>query len=271
MNKNKRMVFEPRQVINPDTSAVLGSVELIDIMGDDDFIAQCARTSFDNKKEHSEEQNARLVQYLYRNKHTTPIEMVEVAFKITAPIFVIRQWIRHRTASTNEVSRRYVDTPPELYLPEEYRSRPDKSVKQGSGDAHPDSQYFKEKVEELQDQALQLYDEMIEKGVAPEMARFHLPVSCMTSWVWKIDLHNLLHFLELRRDSHAQKEIKAFADMILDLLHSQERLKAVLKVHEDMTRINSIVRQIANDHKDDLEGVARTLDVLREGFANLKK
>ncbi|MFW9992469.1 MAG: FAD-dependent thymidylate synthase [Candidatus Odinarchaeota archaeon] len=194
-------------------------VKLLGSFGSDIDIDRAARMSFGEFiEERSEIQVNRLIRYLMWNRHTSPFEMVEFKFYLKIPIFVARQLVRHRTASLNEISRRYTDRNVEIASDLEFREVDDSKTKQGSGSVlftlndHPELQnHFKE--------SLNLYHELIDgKGVANECARAVLPLSTMTEWIWKIDLHNLLHFLLLRLDSHAQKETRLVAGEILELI-----------------------------------------------------
>jgi len=258
---------EPGDKTGMGTHARIGAVELLGAFGDDEFIANAARTSF-NKESTDTERNRKLIHYLYRNKHTSPLEMGNITFRITAPIFVARQWVRHRTAKMNEVSRRYVDSEPHFYIPDSYRARPEKSVKQGSDPyaAVSKSDVLRADVIELYDEALRIYDKMIEEGVAPELARMHLPLSTYTTWVWQMDLHNLFHFLKLREDSHAQAEIREFAHTIHDMINAHlPQFSAAMEVFEDMQGLEEAVRTAANVYKDDLSELEMAiLDIAKD-------
>lgn len=198
-----------------------GFVRLIDVMGDDASIVQAARVSYGSgtKKVH---EDRGLIRYLLRHAHTTPFEMVEFKFHVKLPIFVARQWIRHRTANVNEYSGRYSEMKDEFYTPAVQDIRPQSvSNKQGRSDetlpdgmAEQAAQAFKKG----QDDAYAQYQEFLEQGIAREIARINLPVSNYTEWYWKIDLHNLFHFLRLRIDAHAQYEIRVFAEAIAELV-----------------------------------------------------
>ena len=196
-----------------------GHVILQEVMGTDRTIDQCARVSFGfEEKERTDEQIARLVNYLWRNKHTSPFEMVETRWLVKAPIFVARQWMRHRTASINEMSGRYVKLYDEFYEPTEWRLKPTDGAKQGSSS---DSLAWDDHIiaVHIMDQAIRAVREAHQQldalGVANELSRMIMPVSQYTEWVWKIDLHNLLHFLTLRLDDHAQKEIRDYAEAMV--------------------------------------------------------
>lgn len=198
-----------------------GFVRLIDVMGDDAAIVQAARVSYGSGTKKVLEDRG-LIRYLLRHAHTTPFEMVEFKFHVKLPIFVARQWIRHRTANVNEYSGRYSEMKDEFYTPQPNDIRPQSVLnKQGRSDetlpegmADQAANAFKAG----QDEAYAQYQEFLEQGIAREIARINLPVSNYTEWYWKIDLHNLFHFLRLRIDAHAQYEIRVFAEAIAELV-----------------------------------------------------
>jgi len=193
------------------------SVRLVDSMGGDAAIVQAARVSYGAGTKSVSDDRA-LIRYLMRHKHTTPFEMVEFKFHIGAPIFVARQWLRHRTASVNELSARYSVVPSEFFLPDELRKQ---STGRGQGGEEPYGEggaNLLAKQKASCDLAFHTYDELIKKGVSRELARAHLPQSTFTEFYWKINLHNLLHFLELRIEDHAQKEIRDLANQVYDLI-----------------------------------------------------
>lgn len=196
-----------------------GFVRLVDSMGDDSSIVQAARVSY-GKGTKTKREDEKLIDYLYRHQHTSPFEMVEFKFHIKAPIFVARQWMRHRTASINEVSARYSVLPTEFYLPEVSRvAKQHARMKQGSEDEPVENaDEFRHDLEAVYQQCADLYTRMVEGGVSREIARIILPVSTYTEWYWKIDLHNLLRFLRLRLDITAQYEIRVYAEAILELI-----------------------------------------------------
>ncbi|BAT22209.1 thymidylate synthase [Yellowstone lake phycodnavirus 1] len=196
----------------------MSSVRLVDSMGDDAAIVQAARVSYaQGTKSVSDDRG--LIRYLMRHRHTTPFEMVDFKFHIKCPIFVARQWLRHRTASVNEVSARYSILPDEFYMPENLRLQ-STSNKQGGEEAFPDGtdQLILLKQKASCDMAFHVYDELLSKNCSRELARAHLPLNTFTEFYWKINLHNLLHFLELRMDGHAQKEIRDLAVQVYDLI-----------------------------------------------------
>ncbi len=193
-----------------------GFVRVVDYMGTDSSIVQAARVSYGagTKKVH---EDRGLIRYLLRHRHTTPFEMAEIKFHIRVPMDCWRQWIRHRMANVNEYSTRYsiaIDSAQKT-PPDQWRSQASGN-RQGSGDfldASIGAQLSK-KEEDLQRITREYYEERLEKGVAREQARKDLPLSTYTEAYWKVDLHNLLHFLALRMDDHAQSEIRDYAKLI---------------------------------------------------------
>ena len=199
-----------------------GFVRLVDYMGDDSAIVQAARVSYGAGTKKMR-QDRGLIRYLLRHRHTTPFEMCEIKLHVKLPIFVARQWIRHRTANVNEISARYSVLDNEFYLPSpEHLAVQSTNNKQGRGDALTEAQsaMVLEMLKRDATQAYQTYSELLgeEVGLARELARMNLPVNWYTQWYWKVDLHNLLHFLALRMDAHAQYEIRVFADAIGSLV-----------------------------------------------------
>jgi len=185
----------------------------------DAAIVQAARVSYgEGTKQVNEDRG--LIRYLLRHRHTTPFEMVEFKFHIAMPIFVARQWIRHRTANVNEYSARYSIVPDRFYRPTVESVRAQSASNRQGGDGLVDAGTAQDFLL-LLDRAEALYKDymsLTEKGVARELARAALPVSVYTEWYWKCDLHNLFHFLSLRMDSHAQYEIRVFAEAMYELI-----------------------------------------------------
>lgn len=193
-----------------------GFVCLVDVMGDDGSVVQAARVSYgEGTKRVSDDRT--LIRYLLRHRHTTPFEMAEVKFLVRVPMDCWRQWIRHRTANVNEYSTRYsvaIDAS-QTTLPSEWRTQAEQN-RQGSGEPLPTDigEKLTASETEFQSAARTLYNERLEAGVAREQARKDLPLSTYTEAYWKVDLHNLLHFLALRMDAHAQEEIRLYATVI---------------------------------------------------------
>ena len=234
-------VHETRRVVSPRLEEILyeaipvldhGFVRVVDYMGDDAAIVQSARVSY-GKGTRTLRSDAGLINYLMRHRHTTPFEMCEIKYHVKLPIFVARQWIRHRTANVNEYSARYSILDNEFYLPQpEHLAAQSSLNRQGRGDVLGGAEA--ERVYELlrrdAAQAYADYAEMLNEdeegnlvdphrdGLARELARMNLSLNFYTQWYWKIDLYNLMHFVSLRADDHAQYEIRAYAEVILDTL-----------------------------------------------------
>jgi thymidylate synthase (FAD) len=199
-----------------------GFVVLVDYMGDDSAIVQAARVSYGAGTKTLRDDRG-LIRYLLRHQHTTPFEMVEYKFLVRLPIYIARQWVRHRTASINEYSARYSIVPDEFDLPGPERVLgQSKQNRQGRGEALPADAVnaFQADLERLSTDAYGAYVRALESGVARETARLVLPLAYYTQWYWKINLHNLFHFLSLRLDPHAQEEIRQYAAVIATLAKS---------------------------------------------------
>ncbi|WP_405406029.1 FAD-dependent thymidylate synthase [Paracoccus sp. Ld10] len=200
-----------------------GLVRVIDYMGDDAAICQAARVSY-GKGTKSVQNDEGLIRYLMRHWHSTPFEMCEVKLHVKLPVFVARQWIRHRTANVNEYSGRYSILDREFYIPApEHLAAQSSQNHQGRGEVLQGDQ-AQRVLDLLREDAMRSYDSyesMLsqdgQQGLARELARMNLPANIYTQWYWKVDLHNLLHFLRLRADSHAQYEIRVYADIISDI------------------------------------------------------
>lgn len=209
-----------------------GFVRVIDYMGDDAAIVQAARVSY-GKGTRKISEDRGLINYLLRHRHTTPFEMCEIKFHVKLPIFVARQWIRHRTANVNEYSARYSVLDEEFYVPAAGHLATQSQVnKQGRDDVLPAAEAA-EVLAAIKGESARAYGtytrllnengkgEVMDadrQGIARELARMVLPANIYTQWYWKIDLHNLLHFLSLRADAHAQYEIRVYAEAMLDVV-----------------------------------------------------
>lgn len=194
-----------------------------------------ARVSFDSFGEEREESlDLKLVRYLMTHRHNTPIEMTEIWLEMKLPIFVARQFVRHRTATINEVSARYTKLPEEWYIPEIVGAKPTNGAKQGQEDTlDPFNQnWFKHELNWACQQSYYKYTEALDKGVAPEHARMFLHVNHYTHWQWKQDLSNFMHFLSLRLDSHAQVEARAYAQALFDVMEKQ--LPETMKLFKEL-------------------------------------
>jgi thymidylate synthase (FAD) len=213
--------MEKSEFLNKTIPCLDGFVRLVDVMGDDSSIVQAARVSYGEgtKKIH---EDRGLIRYLIRHQHWTPVEMVEFKFHVKIPVFVARQWIRHRTANVNEVSARYTEMKDEMYLPPlEQISAQSKDNKQGR-DTQPFPQETAEHIQSLiresNENQYEVYQKLLDLGIARELARSVLPVGHYTEWYWKIDLRNLMNFLALRLDPHAQWEIRVYAEAMASIV-----------------------------------------------------
>jgi thymidylate synthase (FAD) len=209
-----------------------GFVRVIDYMGDDGAVVQAARVSYGRGTRQVSEDRG-LINYLMRHRHSTPFEMCEMKFHVKLPIFVARQWIRHRTANVNEYSARYSILDKEFYVPApEHLAAQSTANRQGRGDLL-EGEDAARVLDLLREDSIRSYDHYVEMlneredgsaidegraGLARELARMNLPLNFYTQWYWKIDLQNLLHFLSLRADPHAQYEIRVYAEAMLDVV-----------------------------------------------------
>ena len=201
-----------------------GFVRVIDYMGDDAAIVQAARVSY-GKGTKSVSEDAGLINYLMRHKHTTPFEMCEIKLHVKLPIFVARQWIRHRTGSFNEYSARYSILDKEYYIPSSSTIGKQSSVnKQGRGKltlSEEDAHVIQQMIKGHSEKSYSMYETLLNEGslgLARELARMVLPLNFYSQWYWKVDLKNLLDFLKLRTDPHAQYEIRVYAEEIEKIL-----------------------------------------------------
>jgi thymidylate synthase (FAD) len=217
--------METKRPTNPAVEEILGQyfpvldngfISIVDYFGTDECIESAARVSY-GAGTRKISQTRGLIRYLKRHRHTTPSEMVELKFHVCCPIFVMRQWIRHRTSSTNELSGRYSLLPLVFYSPtqEQFKTQ-SKNNNQGRGEIIDEQKYEVaiQRWNELRKQSSHLYTDLAEADVARELARIDLPLSTYTQFYWKVNLHNLFHFLGLRADSHAQWEIREFAKVM---------------------------------------------------------
>ena len=197
-----------------------GFLRLVDYMGGDERIVQAARVSYGAGTKTVRE-DAALIDYLLRNEHTSPFEQVVFTFHAKMPVFVARQWVRHRSARLNEISGRYSVMPDEFYSPEpEDIAEQSRDNKQGRAEQPmeaPKADRVRTAVAAAHESAYSAYTDLLDEGTARELARIVLPLSLYTEWYWQIDLHNLFRFLRLRLDPHAQKEIRLYAAVMRDL------------------------------------------------------
>lgn len=216
-----------------------GFVGLVDAMGDDKRIVGAARLSISGKNVRPHSDDEALIRYLYRHRHTTPFEMVEFIFDMKMPIFVARQWVRHRTANINEMSARYSELPEEFYVPEPKNIQLQATHnKQGRSD----EEMFEASMHNASFAAeagasFHSYHQRLKSGMARELARINLPLSTYTHWHWKCDLHNIFHLLALRLHPHAQYEIRVFASAMAEIV--RQRVPLAYKAFEDF-RLNAM-------------------------------
>ena len=245
-----------------------GFIRVIDYMGDDGAVVQAARVSYGRgTKKISEDRG--LIRYLMRHHHTTPFEMCEIKFHVKLPVFVARQWIRHRTASVNEYSARYSILNREFYIPApEQLSTQSQENRQGRGNVLQGDEADRVLDILREDSARNYadYQEMLNEddegnvidpkrnGLARELARMNLPLNIYTEWYWKCDLHNLLHFLSLRADPHAQHEIRVYADAMMEALRAWVPITAEAfedyrlgGVHLSRAGLEAVKRMIAGE------------------------
>ena len=263
------------RIITPEADELLdkeftvldhGFVRLIDYMGGDEAIVQAARVSYGKgTKKVSEDRG--LIRYLMRHRHTTPFEMVELKFHVKLPIFVARQWIRHRSANVNEYSGRYSIMKEEFFVPDEKEIRYQSTVnKQGRSEEEVPDELKRKLIDYLNDLhkgSYEQYLEFVDAGLARELARVALPLSLYTEWYWKIDLHNLFHFLALRMDPHAQKEIRDYAVIMADMVKAvcPMAYEAFMDYQVNAAYFSGPELAIAGDR---LAGWSPTVDELRQ-------
>ncbi len=196
-----------------------GFVRLIDFMGSDVAIVQAARVSLGEGSK-GEEKDRRLIDYLIRNGHETPFEQVVFKFHVKCPLFVARQWFRHRWASYNEISGRYTEMEDEFYLPTKFRTQKAKDYTYQNLDDVTNRQW-REKLEKFYHSTYQLYEELLAAGIAKEQARIVLPLALYTQFYWTVNARSLMNFLKLRTDVHAQEEIREYANAIAEVFKNK--------------------------------------------------
>lgn len=258
-----------------------GFVRAIATMGDDAAVVQAARVSYGEGTK-TVRKDRGLIRYLMRKNHSSPFEMAEIKLHCKMPIFVSRQWVRHRTASLNEYSGRYSEMSSDMYCPEKWRPQSDAN-KQGSGDGYLSIQAeadLSQSQRYSQEKAQELYKFRLSRGVARELARIDLPLSQYTEWYWKIDLHNLLRFLQLRLDPHAQWEIQEYARAIAKIVeqwvpHSWEafvdyRLEAVSFSRKEIELIRGCLENVSFPDEE-LQKIIGTKSEAREFLSKMGK
>ncbi len=258
----EEILYEPLPVLDH------GFVRVVDYMGDDAAIVQSARVSYGRGTKQARD-DAGLINYLMRHRHTTPFEMCEIKYHVKLPIFVARQWIRHRTANVNEYSARYSILDREYYIPApEQLGAQSTSNRQGRAAVleGEEAAWVLERLRADAEQCHDDYEAMLNadaagnpvdpgrQGLARELARMNLPLNTYTQWYWKIDLHNLLHFLSLRADPHAQYEIRVYAEAMLETVRRWVPLTCEAFVNHQMggaklsrTAIETVRRMLAGE------------------------
>ena len=274
-NKTKRVTAPELEKILYEAMPILdhGFIRVIDYMGDDSSIVQAARVSY-GKGTKKVSTDSGLIKYLMRHWHSTPFEMCEIKYHVKLPIFIARQWIRHRTANVNEYSARYSILDKEFYLPSsEHLAAQSQSNRQGRGEVIEGDQ-AKQVLDLLKNDAERTYknyEEMLnqrfdgttidenKKGLARELARMNLTLNTYTQWYWKTDLLNLMNFLRLRADSHAQYEIRAYADAMLDTVKKWVPItyEAFMDYRVGGTEVSSkgkkVIQKLISGEKVDIE------------------
>ena len=291
-NETKRVTAPNLEKILYEAIPILdhGFIRVIDYMGNDTSIVQAARVSY-GKGTKQVSTDSSLIKYLMRHWHSTPFEMCEIKYHVKLPIFIARQWIRHRTANVNEYSARYSILDKEFYLPKkEHLAAQSKNNRQGRGEVLEGDQANKV-LSLLKDDAERTYDnyetmlnerydgsvvDENEHGLARELARMNLTLNTYTQWYWKTDLLNLMNFLRLRADSHAQYEIRAYADAMLDTLKSWVPITydAFLDYRVGGTEVSSkgkiLIQKLIKGEKIDMESSGlskREWNELMEAFS----
>ena len=223
----EKMLFKPLKVLDK------GFIRVVDYMGNDASIVQAARVSY-GKGTKKKSQDEGLIRYLLRHRHTTPFEMCEIKVHVKLPIFIARQWIRHRTANINEYSARYSILEDEFYIPKTRNLAMQSSTNKQGREGEVNLQLAKKIINILKEDSKRCYDNytwmLNEKNgnkfddsrssLSRELARINLTLNTYTEWYWKVDLHNFMHFLALRADKHSQYEIRAYAEILLKILKS---------------------------------------------------
>ncbi|HVL39003.1 MAG TPA: FAD-dependent thymidylate synthase [Fimbriimonadaceae bacterium] len=273
-----RIIVEEAEALLDQEIQVLdkGFVRLVDYMGGDARIVQSARVSYGAGTK-TFRQDRGLIHYLMRNWHTSPFEQVQLTFHTKMPIFVARQWVRHRTARLNEISGRYSIMKDEFYVPTpENVCVQSESNKQGRAEALPLEQALQliASFEEELNRSYRSYEHYLEQGVARELARAVLPLSLYTEWYWQIDLHNLFHFLRLRMDPHAQYEIRVYGEALARCAKAvapiaYEAFEEHILGSITFSRAESVaLTALMNGREHDLSG--RNLAVFEEKLARLR-
>jgi len=298
-NDNMDEIFQTRRAVSEDLESVLyesfpildkGFLRVIDYMGNDSAITQSARVSY-GKGTKTLSQDKGLIDYLMRHRHTTPFEMCEIKFHVKLPIFVARDWIRHRTANVNEYSGRYSIMSREFYIPARDQLAAQSTTNKQGRDKKLSDEEAKRVMEILEADSQHCYNhyqEMLnedeegntidesKQGLARELSRINLTLNCYTEWYWKIDLHNLFHFLSLRADSHSQYEIQAYAYKMLELVKKWVPLSydAFMKYRKNSMHLSEpatkLLKQLISGQKIDPDNKGMGAREWREFLAQLE-
>ncbi|MBS1706925.1 MAG: FAD-dependent thymidylate synthase [Armatimonadetes bacterium] len=274
------------RIVIPEAEALLdqeircldkGFVRLVDYLGGDQRIVQAARVSYGAGTK-SVRQDKGLIHYLLKNEHTSPFEQVVLTFHAKMPIFVARQWVRHRTARLNEISGRYSIMKDDFYVPEadqlRKQSSDNKQARSEEGLSSEIAESIRIEMAEDQAEVYKHYEGMLEHGLAREIARNNLPLSLYTEWYWQIDLHNLFHFLRLRMDAHAQYEIRVYAEALAQCAKAVAPMAYEAFEEHVLGSVRfskaecAALAQMLSGAKHNLEG--RTLDGFEKKLAKLR-
>lgn len=222
-----------------------GFVELVDVMGDDYRVLQAARVSTGGQASKSEKEDKGLIRYLYKNEHLSPFEQITLTFHVKAPLFVMRQWMRHRTFSYNEYSARYSKMINEYYVPDSFHKQSEKNHQGRTQEELDYDKYYEDYTDSIEDSFVS-YSDFLDDGMAKEQARCVLPLAQYTEVYMTVNLRNLFHFLELRLDSHAQYEIRVYAEAILEILESLGNLKWSIGVFKEFNELKTLLHEAIN-------------------------
>lgn len=243
-----------------------GFVELVDLMGDDQKILKSARVSTGGSESKGDVKDRGLIRYLYKNKHLTPFEQVAVTFHIKAPIFVVRQWFRHRTQSYNEYSARYSEMIEDFYVPSEVYKQSDSNHQGRAQETVEDSPLIVDDIRAMYEEVNNFYHDLLEDGVAKEQARVIMPVGQYTEFYTTMNLRNLFAFLTLRLDEHAQYEIRLYAETMLKILEIdiEEKLKWSVEVFKEFYALEQAYIKAINACGKDSTPLLKTLQEFGE-------
>jgi len=262
-------VSEAEEILDKEYEVLdKGFIRLVDYMGGDARIVQAARVSY-GKGTKTKREDRGLINYLMRNQHTSPFEQVILTFHCKMPLFVARQWVRHRTARLNEISGRYSVMENEFYVPDTNQIRyQSKDNKQGRNQEDEVPIELQQKVLDIikkgHQRSYEEYQKMLDENIARELSRINLPLSLYTQWYWQIDLHNLFHFLKLRMDEHAQWEIRQYAKVMSEMTQKVAPMafeafeKHVLNSFDFSGKEAEALSKILKGETPDLSGSAKT-------------